>query len=146
MDEDELEEYFIIERDSGEPDSEGRLAYAPKLREISPELDEQLKTFLKVLKKAKLHAFADKRKRVDICNAAISQALVAKLAQYPTTVDEDQAFSKKIDIARRHRMAIEVRMGEKELLKEAIELLQEGTSADGEANGDRATKKAKTQA
>jgi SET domain-containing protein 6 len=91
MDEDEVEEYFIVERDSGEPDSEGRLVYPAKLHEISPELDEQLKTLFKLLKKTKPDAFANKRKREDACNAAILQALTAKLGQYPTTAQEGQA-------------------------------------------------------
>lgn len=142
LNEEELEDYFIIERDSGEPDSEGRLTYTPKLREISPELDEQMKVYLKALKKAKPDAFADKRKR----GTAIAQALVVKLAQYPTTAGEDEALLKKGGLGKRHRMAIEVRLGEKMLLKEAIELMQGPTSADNEGNGERAVKKAKTQA
>lgn len=144
LDEDELEECFIIERDSGEPDSEGRLTYPPEFHDVSAELDEQLKLFLKALKKAHPDAF-DKRKRDEICGAVVAQALMAKLAQYHTTAEEDQALLKKSDLAERHRMAVEVRLGEKELLKEAIEMMQGPPSANDEGNGERATKRAKTQ-
>jgi SET domain-containing protein 6 len=126
-------------------ESEGRLVYPATLREISPELDEQLKDFLKALKKSKPDAFADKRKREDICNAAISQALTTKLKQYPTSAQEDEALLKTEDLSRRHRMAIEVRLGEKILLQEAAALMQESAVANEEPSGERAAKKAKTK-
>jgi SET domain-containing protein 6 len=141
-----LEEYFIIERDSGEPDSEGRLVYPARFREMPPELDEQLKTFLKALKKSKPDAFADKRKRDDICNAAIAQALAAKLEQYPTSTQEDEALLKTEGLSKRHRMAIEVRLGEKVLLQEATASMQESTAAEEEPSSERAAKKARTKA
>ena len=146
LDEEDLEEYFIIERDSGEPDSEGRLTYPAELREISPELDEQLKAFLKALKKVKPDASADKRKRDEICSTAVIQALTTKFGQYPTSVQEDQALLKNGDLSKRYRMAIEVRLGEKELLKEAIALMQGKTTAKEGTNGERVTKKLKTEA
>ncbi|KAF1914032.1 hypothetical protein BDU57DRAFT_580756, partial [Ampelomyces quisqualis] len=40
LDPEKLEESFILERDSGEPDSEGRHVHSAALREIPPELDE----------------------------------------------------------------------------------------------------------
>jgi SET domain-containing protein 6 len=101
---------------------------------------------LKALKKANSDACADKRKRDEICDAVVAQALTAKLAQYHTTVEEDQALLKKSDLSKRHRMAVEVRLGEKELLHEAIEMTRGPTSAGDEGNGERATKRAKTQA
>lgn len=145
MDEDEVEEYFIIERDSGEPDSEGRLVYPAQLREISPELDEQLKTLLKALKKSRPEVFADKRKREDICNAAVLQALKAKLGQYPTTAQEDEALLKKEGLSKRNSMAVEVRLGEKILLQEGIDLIKGNVAGDDEAAEGRATKKARTK-
>jgi SET domain-containing protein 6 len=141
-----LEDYFIIERDSGEPDSEGRLTYPAELREISQELDEQMKAVLKALKKSNPSIFADKRKRDDICNAATAQALKAKLEQYPTSVEGDEALLKQANLAKRYRMAIEVRLGEKILLREAIALVQGGTVTSEDAHEDRPTKRAKTKA
>jgi SET domain-containing protein 6 len=146
LDAEDFEEYFIIERDSGEPDSEGRLTHVVQLREISQELDEQLRSFLKALKKSNPKAFADKRKRDEICNAAISVALTAKLGQYATSLEADEALLKKEDLTKRHKMALQVRLGEKKLLQEAIALVQEGIGATQELDGERATKKVKTQA
>jgi len=73
------------------------------------------------------------------------QALTTKLGQYPTSVQEDQALLKNGDLSKRYRMAIEVRLGEKELLKEAIALMQGKTAAKEGTNGERVTKKAKTK-
>ena len=121
---DEFEEYFIIERDSGDPDSEGQLTYSAQLREISPELEEQVKAVFKGIKKQKPELFSEKRKRVDDYQAIVSKALTAKLAMYPTSIEEDETLLKSDDLPKRHRMAITVRLGEKRLLHEALALLQ----------------------
>ena len=105
-----------------------------------------MKSFLKALKKASPDAFADKRKRDEICSAVITRALSTKLEQYPTSLKEDEALLKKDGLPKRHRMAIEVRLGEKQLLYEAIALMQETAIVVEESNGERATKKAKTNA
>jgi len=120
----EFEEYFIIERDSGDPDSEGQLTYPAQLREVSPELEEQVKAVFKGIKKQKPELFSEKRKRVDDYQAIVSKALTAKLETYPTTMEEDETLLKGDDLAKRHRMAITVRLGEKRLLHEALALLQ----------------------
>ena len=120
----EFEEYFIIERDSGDPDSEGQLTYSAQLREVSPELEEQVKAVFKGIKKQKPELFSEKRKRVDDYQAIVSKALTAKLGTYPTTMEEDETLLKGDNLAKRHRMAITVRLGEKRLLHEALALLQ----------------------
>ncbi|KAL2754768.1 hypothetical protein ACRALDRAFT_1057585 [Sodiomyces alcalophilus JCM 7366] len=145
IDDDEVEDSFIIERDSGDPDSEGRLTETPVLREISSELDEQIKAFLKVLKKMNPGSIPDKRKRDDIRNAVVAKALHARLAQYPTTSQEDQALLARDDLAHRHRMAVQVRLGEKLLLQEAISLLPSQTQGlDSETGTQGASKKPRT--
>jgi SET domain-containing protein 6 len=144
FDPEDLEESFIIERDSGEPDSEGRLVHDAKLREISAELEEQLKSLFKAAKKSKPEAFTDKRKREEVSNAAIGKALVAKMGQYSTSIQEDKALLKKGGLAKRHKMAIEVRLRERMLLQEAIALVEESTVADDEDG--RAAKKPRTKA
>lgn len=138
-----MEEVFIIERDSREPDSEGRLTGDAQVREIPPELEEQMKAFLKVLKKADPSLVADKRKRDEICGAVVREVLAARLAQYPTSLAEDQALLSSPGLSKRKQMAIHVRIGEKLLLQEAIDFVQRsGFSAD-EADGERSAKKAK---
>ncbi|KAI4674820.1 uncharacterized protein J4E84_010426 [Alternaria hordeiaustralica] len=121
----EFEEYFIIERDSGDPDSEGQLTYPAQLREVSPELEEQVKAVFKGIKKQKPELFSEKRKRVDDYQEIVSKALTAKLRTYPTTMEEDETLLKGDDLAKRHRMAIKVRLGEKRLLHEALAILQQ---------------------
>jgi len=126
----ELEEYFIIERDSGDPDSEGQLTYSAQLREVCPELEEQVKAVFKSIKKQKPELFSDKRKRVDDYQVIVSKALTAKLGMYPTTIEEDETLLKGDDLAKRHRMAITVRLGEKRLLHESLALLQRDDADD----------------
>ncbi|USP82239.1 hypothetical protein yc1106_09513 [Curvularia clavata] len=136
----ELEEYFIIERDSGEPSSHGTFTQPAVLREISPELEEQFKTFLKVFKKRD-----SKRKRSDdMFNTVVEKALKARLAQYPTSIEHDEELLNREDLAKRHRMAVEVRLGEKRLLQEALALIHaDGNTAHEDTNGGRGSKKAK---
>jgi SET domain-containing protein 6 len=101
---------------------------------------------LKAIKKSKPDAVADKRKRIEACKGAITEALRTKLGQYPTSIEEDEALLKKGDLEKRPRMAIEVRMGEKMLLQEAKDLMQGGDTSSEEANGERAPKRARTSA
>ncbi|KAG9189920.1 N-lysine methyltransferase SETD6 [Alternaria panax] len=138
----ELEEYFIIERDSGEPNSEGQLTYSAQLRAISPELEEQLKVVLKALKKHNPKHNPEKRKREDIFNTVITKALTAKMARYPTSIEEDNKLLKGNDLEKRRRMAIEVRLGEKKLLHEAIALLQGGQEESDQQAGKKSKRKA----
>ena len=143
MDEDEFEDYFIIERDSGEPSSEGRLTHPAELREISPELEEQMKSLLKEIRKQNPELIPDKRKREEIYDAVIAKALAAKISQYPTTVEEDEALLQKEDLPKRRRMAIEIRLGEKHLLQEAVTLISKREEETLESNGERVAKKGK---
>jgi SET domain-containing protein 6 len=145
LDEDELEEFFIVERDSGAPDEEGRLTEEAVLREVSPELEEQLKALLKALKKSKPE-LADKRKRDETFNSVVAKALADKMAEYPTTREEDEALLRKSDLASRHRMAVEVRLGEKILLQEAIELVKAAAAPKVEEATERPAKRTKTKA
>jgi SET domain-containing protein 6 len=138
-----MEDYFIIERDSGVPDEQGRLTYPAKLREVSQELEEQIKDFLKVAKRVNASLIPEKRKRDILCDTVIVEALEKKLAQYPTTVLEDVALLKKADLSKRYRMAIEVRLGEKRLLQEAIALVRSTGEEQSEEDEDRTAKRIK---
>ncbi|KAH7402887.1 SET domain-containing protein RMS1 [Pyrenochaeta sp. MPI-SDFR-AT-0127] len=145
LDEETLEDYFIIERDSGEPSSEGRLSHPAKLLEVSSELEEQVKKVLKSLKILKPNLIPDKRKRDEIYNDVVEQALAATLARYPTTVEEDEVLLKKSDLSKRHRMAVQVRLGEKLLLQEAKALVRDLEGKDTELTGERAAKRSKNE-
>jgi SET domain-containing protein 6 len=95
LDVDEDGDTFIIERDSGAPNEEGRLIEEAKMTEF-PELEEELKDALKVIKKHKPDVFADKKQRDGIINAVITQVLTDKLAEYPTSIKEDRAMLKTL--------------------------------------------------
>jgi len=102
-----------------------------------------VKAIFKGIKKQKPELFSEKRKRVDDYQAIVSKARTAKLGTYPTSMEEDETLLKGGDLAKRHRMAITVRLGEKRLLHEALALLQRG---DEEDTGRQAGKKTKQSA
>jgi|SRR5690242_4872612 len=108
-----------------------------------PELEEELKDALKIIKKHKPNIVADKRKRDEITNTVIIQVLTEKLAEYPTSVQEDCALLKKSDLTNRHRMAIDVRLGEKVLLEEGLTMLKAQTEAATNESEERPAKKTK---
>lgn len=144
IDPEDLEDVFVLERESGEPDSEGRLTTPAKVQEVSAELEEQLKGILKLLKKMNADLIPDKRKRDEIYQHVVVSTLQKLLAQYPTTAEEDEALLASGSLTPRQKMAVEVRLGEKRLLKEALQVV--GTSgsveeAAGEEEADRASKR-----
>lgn len=121
-----MEDSFVIERICGEPDSEGRLGFNVSLpRQVSFELEEQLAALIKQAKKLLKTELKDKRKRESLYYLSVLSALIAKEEQYPTTRQEDEEMLMKDDLSKRHRMAIEVRLGEKKLLGEAISMVGE---------------------
>jgi SET domain-containing protein 6 len=111
-----------------------------------PELEEELKDALKVIKKHRPGVVADKKQRDGILIAVISQVLTDKLAEYTTSIREDRAMLKKSDITNRHRMAIEVRLGEKILLEEALTMLKARKDAGPNEGEERPAKKVKSKA
>ncbi|KAF1354527.1 SET domain-containing protein RMS1 [Lizonia empirigonia] len=145
LESEENEEAFIIERDSGAPNEEGRLVEEAKLHEF-PELEEELRDALKIIKKQKPEAVADKRKRDEIANTVISQVLTEKLSDYPTSIEEDRAALQKPGLTSRQRMAIEVRLGEKVLLEEALTMLKARMAVASNESEERPAKKVKSRA
>jgi SET domain-containing protein 6 len=145
IDAEENEDPFVIERDSGAPNEEGRLTEEAKVSEI-PELEEELKDALKMVKKHKPELITDKRKRDEIVDTVIIKVLTEKLAEYPTSIREDRALLKKSDLTNRHRMAIEVRLGEKLLLEEALAMLRARQDDAPTEGAGRPAKKLKSSA
>lgn len=137
---------FIIERDSGAPNEEGRLVEEATLHEI-PELEEELRDALKIIKKRKPDFVGDKKKRDEIVNGVLTQVLTDKRSDYLTSIKEDRALLQKSDLANRHRMAVEVRLGEKILLEEALAMLKAHIDATSlEKTEGRPAKKVKSHA
>lgn len=141
LDEDELEEGFVIDRGADDPDSEGRVSEITKGAGIPEELLEQLKEVMKVAKKVSPNAVPDKATRDRIIYAAIEKALHSRVKEYGTTLEQDlELYSKTKDspqgILDRKSMALDVRIGEKVLLKQASETVREKLAGLAEASND----------
>jgi len=120
----EMEEGFVLERTSEEPDSSGQVHGQAVFDGLPEELDEQVKVFLKAVKKvcpAVGEALGEKDTRNEIYLDCVLRALKEREAEYPTSLEEDERLFAGNDIAggRRVQMAVWVRMGEKKLLREA---------------------------
>lgn len=122
IDDEEIEDGFVIEWGSEEPDSEGRVSANVEFHGLPEELGEQVKAFLKVLKKvdgrmAQRLESSDRRKEVYL--RSVLRALEARTAQYPTTLDADLHLQRAQRPEGSKGMALTVRIGEKNLLREA---------------------------
>ncbi|KAH9863089.1 hypothetical protein IAQ61_009366 [Plenodomus lingam] len=145
--EDELEDYFVLERDSGEPSDEGRLVQPPQTCEVPTELSEQLKTILKALKKQQPELIGSAVRRDEILHAVIGEALNRKLSEYATSVEEDEELLENSSLTKRHRLAIEVRLGEKRLLHEVrASVMEFCKDNESKAREERPTKRIKMKA
>ncbi|KAI1440205.1 SET domain-containing protein [Annulohypoxylon stygium] len=125
LDLEEIEDAFVIERDSGEPDSSGQLREEAPLKEIPADLMEQLYTILKAIRKVSPTTIPDKDTRDEIALTAVHRALELRLAQYPTNQAFDFDLLSSDKVFGRQKMALAVRWGEKALLQEAINFVQE---------------------
>ncbi|KAI9762361.1 MAG: Enhancer of polycomb-like protein 1 [Chaenotheca gracillima] len=67
---------------------------------------------------------------------ALSCALEKRLGEYPTSIEQDEVLLKGASIGRQ-RMAIEVRLGEKQLLRRGLEELRSKAAALNDANGSK---------
>ena len=132
----------MFERESPDPDSAGLLPGPPEFRGPPRELEQTVNAMLKIIKGAFPGLFPDKRKRDGIVKSVIMDALRARLAQYTTSAQQDEEFLASRDVTGRLRMAIEVRLGEKALLREAISHLGRPASPDeqGDASGPKKKK------
>ncbi|KAF5668102.1 hypothetical protein FHETE_5368 [Fusarium heterosporum] len=118
--EEEFEDTFVLERETGEVNSDGTFAGSARFEGMPEDLQEQLKTFLKGVKKAQSDTIPDKRKRDEIHEAVLAKTLEALAARYPTSISEDESLLRGQNLNQRARMATIVRLGEKKLLQEAI--------------------------
>lgn len=126
----DLEDAFIIDRGAEDPDSEGRVHDDPTKRAALPEeLVAQMKEVLKAVKKVRPDAVPDKTARDRAMYAAIARALETRTNEYRTGLEHDLQLyerlqasppdNKSLVVVDRKRMALDVRIGEKMLLKEA---------------------------
>lgn len=76
----------------------------------------------------------------------VLQVLAEKLLDYPTSIEEDRAALQKPDLTNRQRMAVEVRLGEKLLLEEALTMLKARMAVGLNESEERPAKKVKSRA
>jgi SET domain-containing protein 6 len=121
---DEFEEGFVLERASDDPDSTGRLTGEALFSGLPDELGEQFKGFLKAIKKTcnadfAVQALSDRDMRKDLYLQAVLGALQARERQYTTSLEDDEQAMNAGQLTRRQQMAVWVRRGEKQVLREA---------------------------
>jgi N-lysine methyltransferase SETD6 len=148
LDEDELDEAFVVERGAEDPDSEGRVAEAEGRAGPPEELVEQLKAVMKAVKKVRPDAVPDKVTRDRIIYSTIARALDERAGQYRTTLEQDLrqyedgggGADQKVH---RQRMALDVRIGEKVLLRQAAETVRAKLAelAKAESDGEKPSAK-----
>ncbi|KAF2722424.1 SET domain-containing protein [Polychaeton citri CBS 116435] len=123
IDEDELEDSFVVEYSSISPDPTGLLpTVGMTVTELPETFTIQLKALLKYLRKTKP---GFETHELDFWTIA-DTVLQRRIAQYPTSIqDDEQLFAsiRRLDAASedllRKQMAIMVRLGEKKLLANA---------------------------
>ncbi|KAM4066374.1 SET domain-containing protein [Hirsutella rhossiliensis] len=128
--EDEWEDSFVLEREAGEPNSDGTLAGAASLNDMSAELQDQLRMFLKALQEIDDKLVQGKRSRQEALQLILLRSILTIESQYPTTIAEDELLLHRDGLGLRNRMAVRVRLGEKKLLEEAKGLLSISSADD----------------
>lgn len=126
LDEDEMEEGFVIEYGAKDPDSEGQVEEVTTSAGVPDDLVEQAKEVLKVVKKVRDEAVPDKNARDRVIYAAILTAIDERAKEYGTTLEQDQMlYQNNGGWSRRKRMAVFVRMGEKRILMQAGDITRQ---------------------
>ncbi|KAH9909685.1 SET domain-containing protein [Xylariomycetidae sp. FL2044] len=124
LDLEEIEDAFVIDRDSGEPSSRGEVEDDVVFKQLPADLEDQVHTLLKAVRKHNPESIPNKTKRDEITLSAIRRVLELRLAQYPTSVVDDFNSLAEMPKSGRLSKAVFVRMGEKSLLREAIEFVR----------------------
>lgn len=124
LEDEEIEDVFVLDRDMEGPDETGQLQGEQEFKRLPADLEEQIATFLRAVRQARPESIPDKRKRDELSVTAIYQALQHRLAQYPTTREQDVKIVEAATEpgAHRRKLAAIVRVGEKDILGEAIQL------------------------
>ncbi|KAH8895506.1 SET domain-containing protein [Thozetella sp. PMI_491] len=145
IDPEDLEDGFVIERQSEDPDATGRVYDKPVFAGLPEELVEQVKAFLKAARKAAPElGLDDKNKREAVYLESVLKSLRDRAAQYATSLEQDEQLLAEGRVEGRARMAVLVRRGEKLLLRDAqswvqtkIDELQGSRAENGEPSAKR---------
>lgn len=120
----DLQDSFVLERDSPDVNDDGTFGGPPSTPSMPADLADQLKEVLKALAKAAGQAPPDKRQRDGTIRSVLARCIDALVKGYPTTLEEDQRLLANAEqMPPRQRMAVQVRYGEKVLLREASQSL-----------------------
>ncbi|CAI4210513.1 unnamed protein product [Parascedosporium putredinis] len=141
--EDEVDDPIVLERDAGEPNSDGTLIAPIRTDKLLSELEEATIAILKAFRKVSASVVADKRKREETCREVLPLVLSNRLSEYSTTLADDELILADPQTTGRFRMAVEARAGEKRLLHEALALAAIKTAdvSLDESMGERPAKK-----
>ncbi|OIW22524.1 SET domain-containing protein [Coniochaeta ligniaria NRRL 30616] len=123
VDDEEVEDGFVVEWGSEEPDAEGHVDDKLEFHGLPEELAEQVKAFLKVARKfegSMAYKLSDSETRKEVYLRSVLRALELRMAEYPTTLEADLQQQQAENPPGRKGMALAVRIGEKTLLREAI--------------------------
>ncbi|KAK4463059.1 hypothetical protein QBC42DRAFT_325456 [Cladorrhinum samala] len=123
---DDFEEGFVLERYGPDPSPAGLLEEPAVFGGLPDELGEQLKLFFKAVKKVTggsngiaLRALEDKAYRKEMLLETAQKALADREKQYGSSLEEDEQLLASGRLEGRERMAVWVRRGEKQVLREA---------------------------
>ncbi|KAK4195029.1 hypothetical protein QBC40DRAFT_289718 [Triangularia verruculosa] len=123
---DEYEEAFVLERQSVDPSSTGLLEEPAAFTSLPDELGEQFKLCLKACKKVTeskndgaVRALNDKDWRKRLYLETIIEVVMQREKEYGTTLEEDDQLLRSSFSDEREKMAVWVRRGEKQILREA---------------------------
>jgi len=125
IEEEELDDTFILERNLEEPDDKGEISPDATMKHLPADIQEQIATVLKAVRKQKPELIPDKQKRDEYLFTILHRVFELRLSQYPTPIAEDEATLTSNVVSGRQQMANIVRWGEKVLLREAIRLTQQ---------------------
>ncbi|KAK4171686.1 hypothetical protein QBC36DRAFT_339500 [Triangularia setosa] len=122
----EFEEAFVLERQSPDPSSTGLLEESASFTSLPDELGEQFKLCLKVCKKVTegrndiaALALNDKDFRKKLYLETILEAVMQREEEYGATLEQDDQLLRSGLPDEREKMAVWVRRGEKQILREA---------------------------
>ena len=120
IDPEEIEDGFVLERESEDPDATGQVHGEPVFQGLPEELEEQVKAFLRTIRKlAPETGLDDKSRRQELYLASVLGALKEREAQYQSTLEQDDDIIARNKETNRVAMAVIVRRGEKMVLREA---------------------------
>ncbi|KAK8143085.1 hypothetical protein G3M48_007731 [Beauveria asiatica] len=139
LDEDEMEDTFVLERDCPDVLPTGLFPPSPPAHfaGLPGDLQEQLHEFLRAVRAVDARLVPDRRRKRDELQTAIAARVLAALeAQYPTTLAQDeQLLASGGPLSDKERMAVVVRVGEKRLLREARAFLEAEAQQQGQHQG-----------